>query len=97
MNASDSPRQKRLTVAHEIAHFLRHRERISNRLVDDRMYKSRLGTTKEREAEELAFDLLMPRALIGEFRSSGVKDPQQLAERFNVPLHVMKRRLGIKD
>ena len=81
----------------EIAHFLRHRERISNRLVDDRMYRSRLGTTKEREAEELAFDLLMPRALIGEFRSAGMKDPEQLAERFNVPLHVMKRRLGIKD
>jgi hypothetical protein len=97
VNASDSPRQKRLTVAHEIAHFLRHRERISNKLVDDRMYRSRLGTTKEREAEELAFDLLMPRALIGEFRSAGMKDPEQLAERFNVPLHVMKRRLGIKD
>jgi hypothetical protein len=39
----------------------------------------------------------MPRALIGEFRSAGMKDPHQLAERFNVPLHVMKQRLGIKD
>lgn len=96
MNASDSPRQKRLTVAHEISHFLRHRDRIRNKLVDDRMYRSRLGSTKEREAEELAFDLLMPRALIGNFRSAGMTDPQQLAERFNVPLHVMKRRLGIR-
>lgn len=97
VNASDSPRQKRLTVAHEIAHFLRHRDRIRNKLVDDRMYRSRLGSTREREAEELAFDLLMPRALIGKFRSAGMNDPQQLAERFNVPLHVMKRRLGIRD
>lgn len=97
VNASDSARQKRLTVAHEIAHFLRHRDRIRNRLVDDRMYRSRLGSTKEREAEELAFDLLMPRALIGDLRSAGMNDPVQLAERFNVPLHVMKRRLGIKD
>src|SRR5947209_5516118 len=38
VNASDSTRQKRLTVAHEIAHFLRPRDRINNRLVDDRMY-----------------------------------------------------------
>lgn len=53
VNASDSPRQKRLTVAHEIAHFLRHRDRIKNRLVDDRMYRSRIGSTREREAEEL--------------------------------------------
>jgi hypothetical protein len=97
VNTFDPPRLKRLTIAHEVAHFLRHRDRISNRLVDDRMYRSRLGTTKEREAEELAYDLLMPRALIAEFRSAGMRDPQQLAERFNVPLHVMKRRLGIRD
>ena len=96
VNALDSPRQKRLTVAHEIAHFLRHRDRIKNRLIDDRMYRSRLESTKEREAEELAFDLLMPRALIGTLRSSGITDPLQLAEQFDVPLHVMKRRLGLK-
>jgi len=97
VNASDSPRQKRLTVAHEIAHFLRHRDRIKNRLVDDRMYRSRIGSTREREAEELAFDLLMPRALIGKLRSSGMNDPVELAERFNVPLHVMKRRLRLRS
>ncbi len=97
VNSSDSQRQKRLTVAHEVAHFLRHRDRIRNRLVDDRMYRSRLESTREREAEELAFDLLMPRALIGEFRSSGINDPVQLAERFNVPLYVMKRRLRIRE
>jgi Zn-dependent peptidase ImmA (M78 family) len=64
--------------------------------VDDRMYRSRLGSTREREAEDLAFDLLMPRALIGNFRSAGINDPVQLAERFNVPLRVMKRRLGMR-
>jgi tetratricopeptide (TPR) repeat protein len=97
VNASDSLKQKRLTIAHEIAHFLRHRDRISNRLVDDRMYRSRLESTREREANDLAFDLLMPRALIGQLRSSGMTDVSQLAERFNVPLHVMKRRLRIRD
>lgn len=97
VNASDPPKQKRLTVAHEIAHFLRHRERIQNKLIDDRMYRSRLESTKEREAEELAFDLLMPRALIGTLRSAGMNDPLQLADRFDVPLDVMKIRLGLKD
>ena len=96
VNTSDSLKQKRLTVAHEVAHFLRHRDRISNRLVDDRMYRSRLESTRETEAEQLAFDLLMPRALIGDLRSRGFNDPSQLAERFNVPLYVMKRRLGIR-
>lgn len=97
VNASDSLKQKRLTIAHEIAHFLRHRDRISNRLVDDRMYRSRLESTREREANDLAFELLMPKALIGQLRSSGMTDVSQLAERFNVPLHVMKRRLRIRD
>jgi len=97
VNSSDSIRQRRLAAAHEIAHFLLHRDRISNKLVDDRMYRSRLGSTREREAEKLAYDLLMPRALIGNLRSSGMKDPQQLADRFNVPLEVMKRRLGIRE
>jgi hypothetical protein len=97
VNTSDSLKQKRLTVAHEIAHFLRHRDRIRNRLFDDRMYRSRLESTRETEAEQLAFDLLMPRALIGDLRSRGFNDPAQLAERFNVPLHVMKGRLGIRD
>jgi len=97
VNASDSTEQKRLTVAHEIAHFLRHRDRIGNRLIDDRMYRSRLESTKEREAEELAFELLMPRALIGSLRSAGTNDLVTLAARFNVPLAVIKRRLGIKD
>jgi Zn-dependent peptidase ImmA (M78 family) len=97
VNILDSTVQKRLAVAHEIAHFLRHRNRIKNRLVDDRMYRSRLDSTKEREAEELAYDLLMPRALIRELRASGINSASTLAERFQVPLHITRRRLGIKN
>jgi hypothetical protein len=97
VNAADSIPQRRLTVAHEIAHFLRHRDRIGNRLIDDRLYRSGIESTKEREAEELAWDLLMPRALIGSLRSAGTTTPILLAERFNVPLPVMKKRLGIRD
>jgi IrrE N-terminal-like domain len=97
VNRLDSPSQKRLTVAHEIAHFLRHRDRIRNRLVDDRMYRSRLGSTREEEAEELAFDLLMPKALIANFRANGMNDPEELARQFGVPLYVMKMRLGIRN
>jgi hypothetical protein len=61
------------------------------------MYRSNLDSTKEQEAEELARDLLMPRALIGEFRSKGVIDVSTLAERFQVPLHSMKKQLRIRD
>jgi hypothetical protein len=97
VNASDSLPQKRLTIAHEIAHFLLHRNRIQNKLVDDRMYRSRLESGREKDAENLAFHLLMPTRVLGELRSTGLKDPAQLADRFKVPLIAMKRRMGIKD
>jgi hypothetical protein len=97
INSSDSLPQKRLTIAHEIAHFLLHRNRIQNRLADDRMYRSRLESTREQEAENLAFHFLMPGRVLGSLRTSGINDPSKLADKFKVPLHVMKRRMGIKD
>jgi hypothetical protein len=94
VNASDPPTLKRLTAGHETAHFLLHRDRISNRLVVDRMYRSGLESTKEKEAERLAFHLLMPSRLLSTFRSTGIDDPSDLAERFKVPVDVMKKRIG---
>lgn len=85
--------RKRFTVAHELAHFLRHRDRIQNRLVDDRMYRSRLGSTREREANTLASQLLIPRKVLKEFRVAGINDPEELAARFKVSLQAMKLRL----
>jgi hypothetical protein len=97
VNASDSLPQKRLAIAHEVAHFLLHRNRIQNKLADDRMYRSRLDSSREKEAENLALHLLMPGRVLGQLRSSGFNDPAQLADRFKVPLHVMKRRMGIRN
>jgi hypothetical protein len=94
VNSADPRIRKRFTVAHELGHFLRHRNRISNRLVDDRMYRSRLDHTREAEANRLAADLLMPRRLIGQFRRSGVVSVEELASRFEVSVDAMEIRLG---
>lgn len=94
VNANHSRVRKRFTAAHEVAHFLLHRDRISNRLRDDKMYRSSLGTTKEREANQLAADLLMPRRAIGQFHAAGIRSTEELAEKFNVSIEAMKRRLG---
>jgi Zn-dependent peptidase ImmA (M78 family) len=94
VNSAHSKVRKRFTVAHELGHFLRHRNRISNRLVDDTMYRSALGTTKETEANQLAADLLMPRRLIAELRLAGIKTVEELASRFEVSVEAMKNRLG---
>jgi IrrE N-terminal-like domain len=94
VNVNHSRVRKRFTAAHEVAHFLLHRDRISNRLRDDKMYRSSLGTTKEREANQLAANLLMPRRVIGQFHAAGVRSVEELAEKFNVSIEAMSRRLG---
>jgi hypothetical protein len=93
VNSAHPKVRKRFTVAHELGHFLRHRNRISNRLIDDKMYRSRLGNTKEAEANKLAADLLMPGRLIQQLRAEGVKSVEDLAKRFEVSLEAMKHRI----
>ncbi len=96
VNARHSNLERRVTIAHEIAHLQLHRDRVLNRLIDDRLHRSQQRDTKESEANRLADDLLMPRALIGEFRQSGLTSAEELAIKFDVPLAMMRRRLGSK-
>jgi hypothetical protein len=96
VNANDPHVRQRYTIGHEIAHFLRHRDRVKNRLVDDRMYRSGHGRTVEHEADALAADLLMPRRMIAQFRTAGLNKVEELAAKFDVSVQAMRRRLGIR-
>src|SRR5205085_480224 len=60
VKASESFRRKRFTVAHEIAHYILHRDKIGDELADDAMYRSGLSTREEAQANQLAADILMP-------------------------------------
>lgn len=94
VNAKDPPVRKRFTAAHELAHFLRHRNRFTNRLIDDKMYRSGLGSGVEIEANRLAADLLMPGRLIRQFAAAGIKSPEELARKFNVSVEAVQLRIG---
>lgn len=88
--------RRRFTVAHEISHFILHRDKIGNSLADDTLYRSSLSSVEESEANQLAADILMPRDLIRKYASSlGVTDPSVLAKRFQVSELAMKIRLGL--
>ena len=93
VNVADPTVRKRFTVAHELAHFLIHRNRFSNRLVEDRMYRSGLGSGVEAEANRLAADLLMPRRIIRRLIADGIESPEQMAKIFNVSLGAMQSPL----
>jgi Zn-dependent peptidase ImmA (M78 family) len=96
VNEKDAHVRQRYTIGHEIGHFLRHRDRVQNRLRDDKMYRSGHGTTVENEANALAADLLMPRRVIGQLREAGVNSIEELAAKFDVSLAAMQRRMGIR-
>jgi hypothetical protein len=96
VNASENPLRKRFTIAHEIAHFILHRDFLEkDDLVDDAMYRSGLSSAEETQANRLAAQILMPFPLIQALVDSGVKDVATLANLFQVSQPAMKIRLGI--
>jgi len=95
VNARHAPVRKRFTVAHEIAHFILHRSKLDEGLVDDAMYRSSLSTKEEIESNKLAADILMPFPLIKALLDDGVREIGALALRFQVSEDAMKIRLGL--
>ena len=94
VKASEGYRRKRFTIAHEIAHYILHRPKIGDELVDDAMYRSGLSTREEAQANQLAADILMPRQLIRLLQSQGLTDTVSLANKLEVSEAAMKVRLS---
>lgn len=94
VNAAESYLRRRFTIAHEIAHYLLHRDKIGNGLSDDRMYRSdNVSTQEEYQANNLAAELLMPRALMNQAIRHEFSGVHGLARKFEVSEPAMKVRL----
>ena len=93
LNALDGPRRQRFTLAHEIAHYVLHRDLIGDGVTDLGLYRSRLGGAVERQANRYAANILMPAALVREaWRQYGT--PGQVAIRFEVSDDAARIRLA---
>lgn len=98
VNRHDSPSRQRFTVAHELAHYLLHRDHIGSGITDDALYRSGLSDSREAEANRLAADLLMPKAPLRAAYHQAVSAEcsdllSKLAEDFKVSEAAMKIRL----
>jgi hypothetical protein len=95
INAKDNPRRQRFTLAHEIAHYILHRDMIGDGITDDAMYRSALGDVYERQANRMAADILMPAQLVKNYyRFSAVPPPiSSFAREFGVSEDAMRIRL----
>ena len=96
VRASDPYVRKRFTVAHEIAHFVLHRNRIGASVTDDEFYRSNLSSWEEVEANRFAADILMPRKLLLKYIAIHGENASILSDIFKVSEAAMQIRLGVK-
>jgi hypothetical protein len=94
VNASDAYTRQRFTIAHELAHYLLHRDKIGDGITDDALYRSdKMTTQDEYAANNKAADLLMPRRLVMKCLSEGTSGAETLAHIFEVSVPAMQVRL----
>ena len=95
---SDPLNRRRFTIAHELAHFLLHRDKIGDNYPENALFRGTLSNREEIEANKLAADILMPHekidALIKEVGHKKVT-LQDIAECFEVSRSAVRVRLGI--
>jgi Zn-dependent peptidase ImmA (M78 family) len=99
VNRHDTKERQRFTIAHEIGHFMLHKELIGDGIIDDALYRSKLSDKLEAEANKFAADILMPwnvmKQKISEFDElSGEPLYEALSSIFEVSTTAIKIRLG---
>lgn len=94
VNRHEHKHRQRFTIAHEIAHFLLHRDEIQDGIADDSFYRSGLSERREWEANRLAADILMPWDLVRTLASAGNLTASDLASALEVSEAAMNIRLG---
>ena len=97
-NEREPKTRRRFTIAHELAHFLLHKEKIGDEFPENTLYRSGLSSEYEIEANRLAADILMPVDKIEEYISRVGTDEatiEGLAEVFDVSFSAIRVRLGI--
>jgi Zn-dependent peptidase ImmA (M78 family) len=93
VNADHPNNRVRFTVAHEIGHFVLHREG-NGEIVDDEFYRALPGPL-ETEANEYAADILMPWSLINQLQGAGVNQLDDMARKLEVSKQALAIRLGL--
>lgn len=101
VNRHDVKARQRYTLAHEIAHFLLHRDLLGDGITDDILYRSSQSNKVEAEANRLAADIVMPMKHVNELIGEHAKENnlkmervyEKVAECLDVSVSALKYRL----
>lgn len=93
VNRRHSVYRKRFTLAHEISHYLLHREQIGDGIRDNAMYRSSLSDFLEVQANRNAAQILMPSSLVRRVYGAGLRWVAGLSQAFQVSDEAMRIRL----
>jgi hypothetical protein len=101
VNRHEAKQRQRFTIAHEIGHFMLHRDRIGDGIRDTILYRSKLSNQMEAEANRFAAGLLMPfeqvRTKLNELGLQRDHNAAiELARVFEVSTDAMEIRLGLR-
>jgi Zn-dependent peptidase ImmA (M78 family) len=105
VNRNHALTRQRFTIAHEIGHFIYHRDLLGAGTGDTRAYRAEgtpfpnpnITALQERQANTFAANLLMPKHLIEKLQSQGTKDIPALAKALLVSEEALRIRLGRKQ
>lgn len=92
VNKSQNIRRQRFTIAHELGHYMMHRNK-SESFTDEVFFRTEKKDLIEYRANEFASQLLMPEEKVRRAISDGVRNLGELSERFNVSSAAMKVRV----
>ncbi len=100
VNRHEAKTRQRFTIAHEVAHYLLHRDLIGEGIEDTILYRSTLSNPMEAEANRMAAQLLMPEStIINSLRRNGGRAKPNIAaimaDEFDVSEAAMRIRIGL--
>lgn len=102
-NASHAEVRQRFTVAHEIGHFIFHRELLANGVSDTLAYRAddvalpnhNIKREHEWQANNFAANLLIPDHWLRAARTAGFTEVSDLAKRFQVSETAMRIKMRL--
>lgn len=102
VNQSHASVRRRFTAAHELGHYIYHRDLLGRGVGDTRAYRMNgtplenvaIRPVHERQANSFAANLLMPKSALLEQISRGLRSTEGLANLFDVSQEAMRIRLG---